>query len=283
MSKKQKSKQDLGNFSKVYGKLRMIANGSNEVNAIRAITNQTIATRKQVIDQKDYLNITQQMSQKISFTSEGVFAETEIRKRDKRVTKADLRKGDIENDPPDQAAINVFIELRGSSTWEDVLSDIFPKLPIRQINERIKNVRKRGNIIKANIILDDLKLFAACEHIVGIEGSQSVLIPPLINITFGTKNKPNGLQLNNSISNVKSENTIIGIIDVGGFDYAHPDFLDKDGNTRFLAIWDQGGDFRPAPSATRNEYIEFNYGSLHTQERRVDKGSFTPSLSQNRT
>jgi subtilisin family serine protease len=40
---------------------------------------------------------------------------------------------------------------------------------------------------------------------------------------------------------------IIGIIDVGGFDFSHPDFSDGAGGTRFIRIWDQGGDFRPAP------------------------------------
>ncbi len=39
---------------------------------------------------------------------------------------------------------------------------------------------------------------------------------------------------------------LVGIIDVGGFDFAHPDFLDK-GTTRWEAIWDQGGTTRPAP------------------------------------
>lgn len=32
---------------------------------------------------------------------------------------------------------------------------------------------------------------------------------------------------------------LVGIIDVGGFDFAHPDFLDSRGNTRFVRIWDQ--------------------------------------------
>lgn len=33
---------------------------------------------------------------------------------------------------------------------------------------------------------------------------------------------------------------LIGVVDVGGFDFAHPDFLDANGKTRFLRIWDQG-------------------------------------------
>lgn len=45
------------------------------------------------------------------------------------------------------------------------------------------------------------------------------------------------------------ENVLIGIIDVGGIDFAHEDFLDKDGNSRVIAIWDQGGDgFDPPKS-----------------------------------
>jgi subtilisin family serine protease len=44
------------------------------------------------------------------------------------------------------------------------------------------------------------------------------------------------------------EGVLIGIIDVQGFDFAHQDFLDKDGNTRFLRIWDQAGDRRNPPA-----------------------------------
>jgi len=53
------------------------------------------------------------------------------------------------------------------------------------------------------------------------------------------------------------ENVLIGIVDVGGFDFAHQDFLIRDGNqttTRFLRIWDQGGDFHPPPDG-------FDFGS----------------------
>lgn len=55
---------------------------------------------------------------------------------------------------------------------------------------------------------------------------------------------------------------IIGIIDVGGFDFAHSDFRDGAG-TRFLSIWDQGGDFRDPPSG--NGTSRFDYGSELTR------------------
>ena len=56
---------------------------------------------------------------------------------------------------------------------------------------------------------------------------------------------------------------IIGVIDVGGFDFAHEDFRDDAGKTRFLSIWDQGGDFRNPPSA--NGTSRFDYGSELTK------------------
>ena len=42
------------------------------------------------------------------------------------------------------------------------------------------------------------------------------------------------------------EGVLVGIIDVGGFDFAHPDFV-AHGTTRWEAIWDQGGTTRPPP------------------------------------
>ena len=45
------------------------------------------------------------------------------------------------------------------------------------------------------------------------------------------------------------ENILIGIIDVGGIDFAHEDFMDDEGNSRILRIWDQGGDAFDPPEA----------------------------------
>ena len=54
------------------------------------------------------------------------------------------------------------------------------------------------------------------------------------------------------------KHVLIGIIDVGGFDFAHPDFRDAT-STRFVRIWDQGGltarrrpDSAMAPRSARN-------------------------------
>lgn len=54
---------------------------------------------------------------------------------------------------------------------------------------------------------------------------------------------------------------IIGIIDVGGFDFSHPDFTAK-GTSRFISIWDQGGGRRPPPSKrSGGDFAPFHFGS----------------------
>src|SRR6185295_4902116 len=54
------------------------------------------------------------------------------------------------------------------------------------------------------------------------------------------------------------QKVLIGIVDVEGFDFAHPEFLDEAGRTRWVRIWDQGGDARPAPRANGRG---FDYGA----------------------
>ena len=51
---------------------------------------------------------------------------------------------------------------------------------------------------------------------------------------------------------------LIGLIDVDGFDFAHQDFRGADGGTRFECIWDQGGELHAPPE-------RFGYGSVITK------------------
>lgn len=63
-------------------------------------------------------------------------------------------------------------------------------------------------------------------------------------------------------------NVLIGIVDVGGFDFSHPDFV-RNGKTRFVRIWDQDGDFRHPPDfghSNQGGHIKFDYGAEITAE-----------------
>jgi subtilisin family serine protease len=76
---------------------------------------------------------------------------------------------------------------------------------------------------------------------------------------------------------------IIGIIDVGGFDFGHPDFL-KNGKTRFLSIWDQRTHRRKSPAVRRDEgFAAFDFGSEILKEDMdkaiaVEKGGGLPAV-----
>src|SRR4029079_5974165 len=60
-------------------------------------------------------------------------------------------------------------------------------------------------------------------------------------------------------AHLSGEGVLVGLIDVGGFDFAHPDFLDAAGGTRFERIWDQGGSTRPSPKQRGTS--GFDYGA----------------------
>ena len=68
---------------------------------------------------------------------------------------------------------------------------------------------------------------------------------------------PKSKAIGAAAKNGRGSGVLIGIIDVNGFDFAHSDFLDGNGDTRFIAIWDQGGTFRKPPT-------RFGYGSEFT-------------------
>lgn len=59
------------------------------------------------------------------------------------------------------------------------------------------------------------------------------------------------------------EGVLVGIIDVGGFDFAHADFASRHGQgTRWVAIWDQGGTMRPHPAARGGaRFAALDYGA----------------------
>lgn len=56
---------------------------------------------------------------------------------------------------------------------------------------------------------------------------------------------------------IPTRKVVVGIAD-WGFDFTHPNFRNKDGSTRFLAIWDQAADYDG-----KNIY---GYGKVHTQK-----------------
>jgi len=119
---------------------------------------------------------------------------------------------------------------------------------------------RKGNLITACVPLSALKELAARKDVTFIELGEPLAAPKAVvdpvkpaapsRTRFGFPQQRG------------SKDVMIGIIDVQGFDFAHPDFLDAKGQTRFTAIWDQGGTARPGPKDER-----FAYGAEFTQQQ----------------
>ncbi len=113
----------------------------------------------------------------------------------------------------------------------------------------------------AELTLAELDTLANDPRVTHIELGESVSLPdPVEGDTLATGPGASVRAVKKFASEHRyGKDVLVGVIDVGGFDFAHPDFL-REGKTRFERIWDQGGDARPAPRlATMPQ--RFRYGA----------------------
>ena len=115
--------------------------------------------------------------------------------------------------------------------------------------------RRRGRLIAATVRIADLPAVASRDSVIAIELAETLKAPkPKLGEGNVAAPDPRIRRVNEQ----GGDGVLIGIVDVQGFDFAHEDFVDEKGNTRFLRIWDQAGGHRPAPAP-------FGYGSELTQ------------------
>lgn len=128
---------------------------------------------------------------------------------------------------------NVFIQLDGTSD------------PPRVVDQK----SRQGDIAYAHVRLSDLGSLTADPSVVAVESADPIVLGH-VQVGSLQARRP---QLTAGLKGMsaRSADILIGIIDIGGFDFAHPDFLDDDGRTRFLRIWDQGGHAHPPPERFR--------------------------------
>jgi len=218
---KKEVKQTVSHLfsQKIDAKLRMYANCDQHVNENRAFQNANL-----IVSEKVKTKI-----QKPAITD--VFEKPKFTQKFK---KKNISK------PSNQIFTNVFIEVSPD---------------VADSKKKFKGeILRKGNLIASKVSLTDLKGLSEQPSVVGVEVPRALkLADPVI-----AKKYTNLVTANKfpELRDVYPANTdvLIGIIDVGGFDFAHPDFLDSNGKTRFLKIWDQGSDFRKPPKG-------FDYGA----------------------
>lgn len=147
-------------------------------------------------------------------------------------------------------------------TSKDVLASVFVSMTDERRATRFPGeMVRKGNIAAATVTLAQLKKIAKRKDVAYVEAGEQLVPPrPVASSHEGVAAPPPSLRrIGSSPVHRDGARTLIGIIDVEGFDFAHPDVLDGNGNTRFVRIWDQGGDARPSPQP-------FDYGAEFRRE-----------------
>jgi subtilisin family serine protease len=215
---------------KLQPKLRMIANGSTTVNAIRSEQSASLALAPSAAPKLDVLG---------SLAFGPPVARADL--------PASVTRGTLQEIPPDILA-NVFIETIAAGEAEVR----FPGQSAR-----------KGELVTATMPLSELRPTAEDPNVAWVEAGEALVVPrPLITTT--SANRPGPIRrIPNGDKHHGGAGVIVGIIDVAGFDFSHPDFLDASGKTRFLSIWDQAGVGRPSPHDRDPASFgpEFSYGS----------------------
>jgi subtilisin family serine protease len=228
-AKQKKDKPLLGEGeTKIQPKLRVVANGSASVNEVRAVRCGAIA-------------IDSSKPEPVHAPPGGVVP----------LTAAEL---DL---PAKRGKLNVLAR--------NVYANVFIQMVRTDANITLEGENaRRGNIATAKVDFRQLDRIANDPNVAFIEIGANLNAPnPEVNDRGVKPPAPERWRFGLDKKHKFGADVLIGIIDVQGFDFSHPDFLDKNGNTRFMRIWDQGGDVRPSPhSRDRRRMVEtFDYGS----------------------
>ena len=161
-------------------------------------------------------------------------------------------------DPPD-VLFSLFVQLE---------QDLDPELR-RQTLETIDSLATRArwkmDAAAVEVPGDKIRQLHATPGVSYVEPGQTLRAPePIVN----EPTAPPHVDLRRIATQARrhryGEGVLVGIVDVGGFDFAHDEFLERGGHgTRWVAIWDQGGTVRPAPCDGRpgQRFEALTYGS----------------------
>lgn len=193
---------------KVDPKLRMIANGATPINVVRAEACAALAVAPSTAVAAEL----QTSAAVIESTPEAA---------------AVPPRGSLDK-PPAEILANVFIS-----------TDTLLQLPASVVKE----TGRAGTLVTATVPLSKLKAIAASDRVRSITVGQQLKDPdPLVSPRPVAEPAAIARQVDGEELHRDGEGVLVGIIDVQGFDFSHPDFLDDQGKTRFEAIWDQGAE-----------------------------------------
>jgi subtilisin family serine protease len=215
----------------------VIANGSDEVNTLRAERSSALCVKKRSLIKHEA-------------TRRGEL-DRPVTRRQSKGTRGHLKKF------PENVEANVFVRLRD------------PVQSTPGALGRKGEDRRKQDLVIAALTVSQLNGLLLDDSVAGVELAERVTFSPPLNVATVSEQAAaaKGFDPGRGRSEFvkhrrpKKSDVLIGIIDVQGFDFAHPDFVRRRAS-RFLAIWDQGGDRRPPPEPDG----VFNYGAEITRD-----------------
>jgi subtilisin family serine protease len=160
------------------------------------------------------------------------------------------RKAKVPAPDKDAPAVSVFVQLA-----EDWLAQAGEPEVLKKLG-----TAKRGDL--RTVVMSPPQAKALTDHpaVRFVEAGQTLAAPkPEAGSMAPDKPRSSERSFGSTAQHKFGAAVLIGIVDVGGFDFAHPDFLDSEGRTRFIRIWDQGGSTRKSPKERGTS--QFAYGS----------------------
>lgn len=122
---------------------------------------------------------------------------------------------------------------------------------------------RKGQIVQVQAPLNEIPAIARDPGVTYVEVAEALKMPVVTTAdAFPEAPAASERRFGSASQHKFGEEILIGIIDVQGFDFSHSDFLDDEGKTRFVRIWDQGGDARPSPHERDAAFDQqFEYGA----------------------
>jgi subtilisin family serine protease len=214
--------------AKVQPKLRMVANASDEVNAIRAehaaavTVPPGVARRVEVMRDDDAVPVEQSALEKPVVTRK-------LRERPTAVVSAFVQ---LTRDPEQWPG---GADIEGKNAW-------------------------KGNLLTIELPVDKTLELSEEPWVTSVELGQPLAMPDqIVSAERPAAPRASARRVPRGSDHHSGAGVLVGLIDVGGFDFSHPDFLDSDGHTRFERIWDQGGNSHPPPAERGTS--GFTYGA----------------------
>ena len=212
----------------VQPKLRMVLNGNDAVNAIRA---------------EHCAALTSESDLPIA-RGPGAAPKT------KSQLAADDSRGKLRAIPKGRANVFVTLADAGRAIQPEPGDDVRPQQVVGAdaVLKRGTDVIRKLDMATATVDLAGLEKLRSDPGVAYLELGEPLTAPTPSDVRDHDRPRMNLRKIGDGRRHRYGANVLIGIVDVQGFDFTHSDFLDRNHNTRFVAIWDQGGDARPAPA-----------------------------------